>query len=99
MVDRTRIRQVLLNLLANASRFTDHGEICVRAERQGEEVIVSVSDTGLGIAPEQLDTLFSEFPRESVQEGARAGKGLGLAIARRFVEMHAAASGPRARRA
>jgi signal transduction histidine kinase/CheY-like chemotaxis protein len=88
MVDRTRIRQVLLNLLANASRFTDHGEICVRAERQGEEVIVSVADTGLGIAPEHLDTLFGEFPRESVQEGTRAGKGLGLAIAKRFVEMH-----------
>ncbi len=88
-IDRTRIRQVLLNLLANASRFTDRGEICVRAAQQGEEVIVSVRDTGIGIAPEQVATLFLEFHQAPVYRQASAsGKGLGLAIARRFVEMH-----------
>ena len=88
-IDRTRIRQVLLNLLANASRFTERGEICVRAVQQGEEVIVSVRDTGVGIAPEQVATLFVEFHQAPVyQQASASGKGLGLAIARRFVEMH-----------
>jgi len=86
-VDRTRIRQVLLNLLSNAVRFTDEGEITVRAAVEREELVVSVSDTGVGIPPHELGAIFQEFRRVEGQE-TRGGKGLGLAIARRFVSLH-----------
>jgi len=86
-VDRTRIRQVLLNLLSNAIRFTDEGEIRVTAEVAGEELVVAVADTGVGISPQEAQTIFQEFHRAEGQE-SRGGKGLGLAIARRFVGLH-----------
>lgn len=86
-VDRTRIRQVLLNLLSNAVRFTDEGEIAVTAEVSGDDLVVSVSDTGVGIAPPDIASIFQEFRRAEGQE-SRGGKGLGLAIARRFVGLH-----------
>ena len=87
--DRTRIRQVLLNLLNNAARFTEHGHILVSAKRNEREVVVSVADTGVGIPAEELSTIFEEFhqvdmPLRRRQEGA----GLGLAISKRFVELH-----------
>ncbi|MGQ9554242.1 MAG: sensor histidine kinase, partial [Anaerolineae bacterium] len=90
-VDRTRIRQVLLNLLANACRFTDKGEIWVRATLADDEVVVSVADTGPGIPADQLETIFEEFLQSqspALDEHQRAGKGLGLAIAKRFVQLH-----------
>lgn len=90
-VDHVRIRQVLLNLLANACRFTTDGEIRVTLRQNEAETIIAVEDTGPGIPPEQLEEIFEEFrqgtPAEA--EGWRgAGKGLGLAIARHFVQMH-----------
>lgn len=93
-VDQTRIRQVLLNLLANACRFTAAGEIVVRAQLEATHLLVTVSDTGLGIAPEQLEAIFEEFRQEDgrdLDDQQVAGKGLGLAIARRFVQMHGGA--------
>ncbi|NPV08665.1 MAG: hybrid sensor histidine kinase/response regulator [Anaerolineae bacterium] len=90
-VDQTRVRQVLLNLLANACRFTAQGEIAVRVELNAEEVVIGVADTGSGIAPEQLDAIFEEFRQEAramPQGDEGVGKGLGLAIAKRFVQMH-----------
>ena len=90
-VDPTRIRQVLLNLVANACRFTSEGSISVRAVLQQDEVVVSVADTGPGIPPEQLERIFEEFQQSSQGDLAvlhRGGKGLGLAIAKRFVQMH-----------
>lgn len=90
-IDRTRIRQVLLNLLANACRFTEKGEITVAVVVQTDEVVVSVADTGPGIPPEESERIFEEFEQAHAEDGAglrRLGKGLGLAIAKRFVQMH-----------
>ncbi|MHB0875835.1 MAG: ATP-binding response regulator [Anaerolineae bacterium] len=86
-LDRTRIRQVLLNLLTNAARFTDAGTISVVAQLDGEDVLVTVRDTGLGIPEHELSGIFQEFRRAEVHR-ERGGKGLGLAIAKRFVQMH-----------
>lgn len=88
-LDRTRIRQVLLNLLNNAARFTEHGHIIVSAERNEREVVVSVADTGVGIPPEELSTIFEEFHQVDMSLRRRQeGAGLGLAISKRFVELH-----------
>jgi len=88
-LDRTRIRQVLLNLLNNAARFTERGHIIVSAERNEREVVVSVSDTGVGIPSEELPAIFEEFHQVDMSLRRRQeGAGLGLAISKRFVELH-----------
>lgn len=90
-IDRVRIRQVLVNLLANASRFTAIGSITVTAAVTEDEVVVAVADTGKGIAPDQLESIFDDFTQERGAEDSplgRVGKGLGLAIAKRFVLLH-----------
>jgi len=89
-VDRTRIRQVLLNLLANASRFVDQGSITVGARDEGDEVVTYVRDTGPGIPAEELERVFEEFRQGEGASalGGRKGSGLGLAVARRFVQLH-----------
>ncbi len=86
-LDRTRIRQVLLNLLSNATRFTDHGWIRVRARIHGHEVRVTVEDSGRGIAPDKLAQAFEAFGQLD-DDRTRQGSGLGLAVSRRFVELH-----------
>ena len=88
-VDRTRIRQVLINLLNNAARFTDEGGVRVAAKRNGREVVVEVTDTGIGIPPDDIPEVFREFYQvRSVGGHLRGGSGLGLAITKRFVELH-----------
>lgn len=88
-IDRIRIRQVLLNLLNNAHRFTEEGAIRVEAKQVGGEIVVSVSDTGPGIPADELPHLFTEFYQvdRSLQR-RHGGTGLGLAISKRFVEAH-----------
>jgi signal transduction histidine kinase/DNA-binding response OmpR family regulator len=87
--DRLRIREVILNLLSNAGRFTDRGGVCVQAEIQAGELLVSVRDTGPGIAPEQIARLFEPFwQADRSAEGRKGGSGLGLSISRSFVELH-----------
>ena len=86
---RTRIREVILNLLSNAGRFTAQGGVEITAWRQGTEVVVRVSDTGPGIAPEDQERLFRPF--EQVDSSLRrryGGSGLGLSIGKAFVELH-----------
>ena len=87
--DRTRLRQVALNLVNNAVKFTDHGEISLRMEIGDGSVTVLVRDTGLGIPTEEQVTIFSEFSQSerSISMGY-GGLGLGLAICKRLVEMH-----------
>jgi signal transduction histidine kinase/CheY-like chemotaxis protein len=88
-IDGTRIRQVVINLLSNAGRFTERGGVRVSAWRAGEEVVVSVADTGPGIAAEDQKRLFEPFEQLDSSIGRRhGGSGLGLAISKRFVEMH-----------
>ena len=88
-VDPLRLQQVLFNLLSNAIRFTDRGGVSVWARQEGNEVVVSVSDSGRGIPEEELSTIFDEFYQVGRPKSTpEAGKGLGLAIARRLVQLH-----------
>ena len=88
-LDRTRIRQVLLNLLNNGVRYTERGGITVRARVEGEHLLISVSDTGPGISPENLQRIFESFYQIDASVSRRhGGIGLGLALSRYFIEMH-----------
>jgi signal transduction histidine kinase/ActR/RegA family two-component response regulator len=87
--DTQRVRQVLLNLMSNASKFTEEGSISLRAKAGAEYVTLSVTDTGIGIDPEAQSRLFIPFQQVDGSTTRRAGgTGLGLAISRSFVEMH-----------
>jgi signal transduction histidine kinase/CheY-like chemotaxis protein len=89
--DSTRIRQVVINLLSNAGRFTERGGVRVKVEREPEKdaVMVSVSDTGPGIALEDQHKLFEPFQQlDNSIRRRHGGSGLGLSISKRFVEMH-----------
>jgi signal transduction histidine kinase len=87
--DERRIKQVIFNLLSNAVKFTPAGgEVDVSATRVNGEVRVSVADTGPGIAPEDRDRIFEEFQQSETGVGQREGTGLGLALSKRFVELH-----------
>ena len=87
--DERRIKQVIFNLLSNAVKFTPAGgEVDVSAARVNGEVRVSVADTGPGVAPEDRDRIFEEFQQSETGVGQREGTGLGLALSKRFVELH-----------
>lgn len=89
MLDRTRIRQVLINLINNAQRFTDAGSVCLAAQGGGGEVVISLADSGSGIPPDQVAHVFEEFYQgDRTLYGRRGGAGLGLAICKQFVEAH-----------
>ena len=86
--DAQRVRQVLLNLLSNAAKFTDEGQITLKADVGPEFVTISVSDTGIGIEPDAQERLFIPFQQVDGSTTRRAGgTGLGLAISRSFVEV------------
>lgn len=87
--DRTRLRQVALNLVNNAIKFTSQGEVSLKVEAGSETVTVFVQDTGLGIPIDEQESIFNEFDRSerSVLLGY-SGLGLGLAICKRLIEMH-----------
>ncbi len=92
--DAIRLRQVLLNLLSNASKFTDEGEIIVHASVQTgpaghPEILVSVSDTGPGIAPEDQGKLFQAFSQvDDSPTRKTGGSGLGLSISQQLIQLH-----------
>jgi signal transduction histidine kinase len=88
-VDQARIRQVILNLLSNAARFTSQGGITVRLDASSDEAVISVQDTGPGIAPENLGRAFEEFRQvDGSPRRQHDGAGLGLAISKELVELH-----------
>jgi len=88
--DERKIKQILLNLLSNAVKFTPAGgRVSVKATPADGSVEISVSDTGIGIAPEDQEVIFEEF-RQVAPDYAqkREGTGLGLTLTKKFVEMH-----------
>jgi signal transduction histidine kinase len=87
--DSLRIRQVILNLLSNASKFTDEGAITLGARIEGSnEVAIWVKDSGIGIPPQEVDKIFEEFRQgTSGRKKGRAGSGLGLAISRKLLNL------------
>ena len=87
--DERKVKQVLLNLLSNALKFTpEGGQINVRAEVQNGAAEISVTDTGVGIAPEDQEVVFEEFRQVGTASKKVEGTGLGLAISRKFIELH-----------
>ncbi len=87
--DERKIRQVLLNLLSNAIKFTpEGGRIDVHAVPRDGMVEVSVTDTGVGIAPEDQEAVFEEFRQVGTSDKKVEGTGLGLALSRKFIELH-----------
>jgi signal transduction histidine kinase len=87
--DERKIRQVVLNLLSNAIKFTpEGGRIEVGAVPKDGSVEVSVSDTGVGIAPEDQEAIFEEFRQVGTAEKKAEGTGLGLTLCRKFIELH-----------
>jgi PAS domain S-box-containing protein len=86
--DQTKIRQMLLNLLSNACKFTDHGQVTLEAERRGELLRFAVSDSGIGMTPEQMTRIFEAFAQAEASTSRRyGGTGLGLAITKRFATL------------
>jgi len=87
--DERKVKQVLLNLLSNALKFTpEGGQIDVRAGLNNDVAEVSVTDTGVGIAPEDQEAVFEEFRQVGGAEKKAEGTGLGLALSRKFIELH-----------
>lgn len=86
--DQQRIRQIMLNLISNACKFTEAGEIVIRAYCQDGELIMSVSDTGPGIDPKDHEVIFEVFRQAKAGVRKSEGTGLGLAISRRLTEAH-----------
>jgi signal transduction histidine kinase len=87
--DERKVKQVLLNLLSNALKFTPAGgRIEVRARVQDDVAEIAVTDTGVGIAPEDQEAVFEEFRQVGAADNKVEGTGLGLALSRKFIELH-----------
>ena len=88
--DKTRLVQVIANILHNAAKFMDPGgRIRLSVKRDGQQAIIKVSDTGIGIAPDLIPKMFELFTQvHSKSERAQGGLGIGLALVRRLTEMH-----------
>jgi signal transduction histidine kinase/DNA-binding response OmpR family regulator len=90
--DQTRIRQALLNLVSNANKFTEHGEVTIEVSRETaygcDWINMAITDTGIGLSPDQIGRLFQEFVQADASTTRKyGGTGLGLAISRRFCQM------------
>ncbi len=88
--DAARLEQVVVNLLTNAAKYTDEGgHIWLTVQQEGDEAVLRVRDTGVGIAPELLPRIFDLFTQaERSLDRSQGGLGIGLALVQRLVEMH-----------
>ncbi len=88
--DEVKLRQIMFNLLSNATKFTNEGgHITVTASCNGDDVMISVTDDGIGVAPEDTERIFGVFEQANPsQSGRSGGSGLGLALTKRLVELH-----------
>jgi PAS domain S-box-containing protein len=88
--DKMKLKQIMLNLLSNAIKFTPaNGKVSVTATKEGSEIKISVSDTGIGISEDMHESIFSPFTQvDSSNKREYGGTGLGLALVKQFVEMH-----------
>ncbi|HBX69008.1 MAG TPA: hypothetical protein DEH25_06415 [Chloroflexi bacterium] len=89
MADAIRLRQMLLNMLSNALKFTERGKVSLEAEQINNKVQIRIRDTGIGIPPDKLESVFEAFSQVDTSTTRKAGgTGLGLPISRRLAEMH-----------
>lgn len=88
MADRNHLKQVLTNLISNALKYTERGEVRVRSAVDGRWLRVEVSDTGSGIKPELRERIFTPQVSKSLSEQAMSGAGLGLAVTKHLIELH-----------
>lgn len=88
-VDTDMWEKVIFNLLSNAVKFTFEGAVSVRVRRDGDEAVIVVSDTGIGVAPDEIPRLFERFHRiENVQARSHEGSGIGLALVKELIDLH-----------
>ena len=88
MTDPHRLRQILINLIGNALKFTEDGSVAVRVSHDGARLLVDVADTGVGIAPEKIESIFRPFEQGDTSSTRRHdGTGLGLTISRRLADL------------
>jgi signal transduction histidine kinase len=79
----------MMNLLSNAAKFTESGEVIVKMHEHSREIIVSVKDTGVGIEPADYDRVFDKFKQVNASQNTKpSGTGLGLPISREIIERH-----------
>lgn len=92
--DQRRVEQVLINILNNAVKFTEEGRVRVSGSREGDQYVLTVSDTGVGIAPDELEAIFKPFHQSETGRMRRhEGTGLGLSICRKILDMMGGAIG------
>lgn len=85
--DRRRLKQVFLNVLSNAAKFTEEGKITVKAEQKGDNILVTIADTGSGIAADEQHLVFERF-HQTTSGRDKQGSGLGMPISKFFVDAH-----------
>lgn len=88
LCDRRRMRQIMLNLVSNACKFTERGHVRIALRQDGDDILFSVADTGPGIAPEDQEMIFNTFSQTAAGIKQGGGTGLGLPISRRLAEIH-----------
>ena len=87
--DERRLKQALFNIMSNAVKFTpENGTITVSAARDGDQIAITFTDTGIGISEEDRPRVFLRFERGSNTEARRSGAGLGLSLVKSFIELH-----------
>jgi signal transduction histidine kinase len=89
MADAIRLRQMLINIMGNALKFTESGSVHIEAEQIENKVQIRIRDTGIGIPPDKLESIFEAFSQVDTSTTRKVGgTGLGLPISRKLAEMH-----------